>query len=263
MSYLQAVDCSHFQGEPNWREVASAGIDVAICKATQGVSFIDQSFAYNWQRIKAAGMVRGCYHFLEPTLDGQSQASHFLEVARPGPGDLCALDVEQFAGSAATMGIRVSSWLRVVEAATGRPPVVYCSPGTWDGNVAGDFSRYPLWVAHYTTARAPHLPRGWTAWAFWQYSSNGSVPGIQGRVDLDRFNGTKADLLRLCGGIEVTRIKNVIINNNDQSARVKAWLDDGNSVVDATDFWDYATWPRPRYDPTTDTLYLSTEKKVS
>jgi hypothetical protein len=29
--------------------------------------------------------------------------------------------------------------------------------------------------------------RGWT---FWQYTSDGTVPGIVGRVDLDRFNGT-------------------------------------------------------------------------
>ena len=27
-------------------------------------------------------------------------------------------------------------------------------------------------------------------WTFWQYTSDGSVPGITGRVDLNRYNGT-------------------------------------------------------------------------
>ena len=27
-------------------------------------------------------------------------------------------------------------------------------------------------------------------WTFWQYTSSGTVPGISGRVDLNRYNGT-------------------------------------------------------------------------
>ena len=34
----------------------------------------------------------------------------------------------------------------------------------------------------------------------WQYSSTGSVGGIAGNVDLDRFDGTLADLQLLAGG---------------------------------------------------------------
>ena len=37
------------------------------------------------------------------------------------------------------------------------------------------------------------------AWAFWQYSSTGGVPGIASTipVDLNKFNGTQAQLLAL------------------------------------------------------------------
>ena len=34
---------------------------------------------------------------------------------------------------------------------------------------------------------APGAAKGWT---FWQYTSDGVVPGISGRVDLNRYNGT-------------------------------------------------------------------------
>jgi GH25 family lysozyme M1 (1,4-beta-N-acetylmuramidase) len=50
-----------------------------------------------------------------------------------------------------------------------------------------------LWIAHWTTATTPSVPAGgWSGsgWTFWQYTSSGSVAGITGRVDLDRFNGT-------------------------------------------------------------------------
>jgi GH25 family lysozyme M1 (1,4-beta-N-acetylmuramidase) len=50
-----------------------------------------------------------------------------------------------------------------------------------------------LWIAHWTTAGQPTLPAaGWGAagWTFWQYTSSGTVPGMAGSVDLDRYNGT-------------------------------------------------------------------------
>jgi hypothetical protein len=49
-----------------------------------------------------------------------------------------------------------------------------------------------LWIAHWGTS-SPTLPAGnWGGhgWTFWQYSSCGSVTGISGCVDLDRFNGS-------------------------------------------------------------------------
>jgi GH25 family lysozyme M1 (1,4-beta-N-acetylmuramidase) len=36
----------------------------------------------------------------------------------------------------------------------------------------------------------PAVGWGGAGWTFWQHSSLGSVPGINGPVDLDRFNGS-------------------------------------------------------------------------
>jgi hypothetical protein len=41
---------------------------------------------------------------------------------------------------------------------------------------------------------------GWTSWAFWQYTSSGIIPGIQARVDLNRFYSDAGALARLAGG---------------------------------------------------------------
>jgi hypothetical protein len=57
----------------------------------------------------------------------------------------------------------------------------------------------PLWIAQYTTL-CPDLTSPWNTWAFWQYSESGSVPGISGGIDVDRFNGTFDELRALAGG---------------------------------------------------------------
>ena len=46
----------------------------------------------------------------------------------------------------------------------------------------------------------PTAPTPWTGWTMWQYADNGSVPGISGAVDLDRFNGTVTQLQQTAGG---------------------------------------------------------------
>ena len=57
-----------------------------------------------------------------------------------------------------------------------------------------------LWIAHWTTQSDPIVPGGaWGAngWTFWQYTSSGVVPGIAGRVDLNRFNGSDLTAVRI------------------------------------------------------------------
>src|SRR5262249_7718558 len=43
------------------------------------------------------------------------------------------------------------------------------------------------------------IPPEWGDWAVWQYSDSGTVAGIGGMVDVNKFNGSRADLQALCG----------------------------------------------------------------
>ena len=45
----------------------------------------------------------------------------------------------------------------------------------------------------------PTLPQAFTEWEFWQTTSDGSVPGIVGRVDLDVYAGTPEQLYSAYG----------------------------------------------------------------
>jgi lysozyme len=195
-NYTLGIDVSHYQGEVNWPAVAGSGVRFAFIKATDGIQDIDPRFARNWAGAKAAGIVRGAYHFFRPALDAQRQAAHFVSVVTMDDMALPpALDVEVTDGldrAALQAGIR--TWLETVRVACGCRPVLYTDPSFWNDSVAADFSDYPLWLACY--ADAPEIPATWQAWTFWQHTDAGEVNGISGQVDLDYCALPYADLRR-------------------------------------------------------------------
>lgn len=203
----RGIDVASWQGQPDWRAVAASGIQFAITKATEGVGYLNPTFARNWLEIRAAGIKRGAYHFAEPDVNRpEDEADYFLaNVARVGglaAGDMLALDLEDKNGSlkrANDIGGWALAWLRYVERQTGVAPLLYTAP-----NVIREHSlfgypalpRYPLWLAAYQTAPPP-VPAPWSSIAIWQHSDEGSVPGIVGNVDLNRFMGTAEQLAAL------------------------------------------------------------------
>jgi lysozyme len=202
---VRGVDVSYYQGRIDWTAVRAHGVAFAFARVADGGGFVDPAFADNWAGMKAAGVIRGSYQFFRPGEDPLAQAAVFVREieARGGlrPGDLPpALDVEVTDGVGAdTLRLRALAWLTQVEAALGRRPIVYTSPGFWADLDAGPvFDRYPLWLAHWDTA-CPALPGSWDRWRFWQDATDRTVAGIGEPVDTDWFDGTRAELLAFAG----------------------------------------------------------------
>ena len=194
---IDGIDVSSWQATVDWSSVAGAGHVYAIARISDG-TYKDPNFATNWAGIRSAGLIRGAYQFFRPTVDVDTQADIVIAaVGKLGPGDLpIALDLENGTPTAT----QVQAWLDKVEAGTGKRPIIYTGAYFWNATLdSSAFSSYPLWHAQYTSAACPNIPNGWTSWAFWQYSSTGSVPGISGDVDMNRYNGTLADLEALAG----------------------------------------------------------------
>ncbi|WP_159787780.1 GH25 family lysozyme [Sodalinema gerasimenkoae] len=192
---VRGIDVADYQGTVNWPVVAKSGIEFAVTKATEGGTFVADSFTRNWAGIRSAGLVRGAYHFYRPRTDALAQANLFLNMVKLQPGDLPpVLDIESDDGvepERIRAGIR--SWLVRVEEATQRRPILYTYPSFWErlGNWQ-DFTDYPLWIAHYTTAERPWVPGGWRTWTMWQFTDRGTVSGVTGPVDVNSFNVIKA-----------------------------------------------------------------------
>ena len=187
------IDVSNFAGEFDW--AATSGLSFGICRASQGLGAAgtnspDPFLAWNWPRIKAKGLARGAYHFLDPGLSGAAQASYFVEqVSKVGleTTDMLWLDNETAGSSSAAVAACARDFMtELVSLRPHNPCGVYSffdfiTSGNCDG-----LGSYPLWLAIFQSA-TPAAPAPWQAWKFWQSGGTSSH-------DNDVFNGTAAEL---------------------------------------------------------------------
>jgi len=210
-SYIDGIDVSSNQGYISWPEVYNAGYSFAFARASWGdenpPTLIDDYFETNMVNGHAAGMLIGAYHFAYPEYtDPVSEAHHFLNVA----GDYLiegylrpVLDLEDDPGfdsypyrlGKEALSNWVHEWMNTVKNETGIEPIIYTSSDYANNYLNISINQYDLWIAHWTyNPNNPPNTGIWEDWDFWQYSDQGSVPGVSGYVDLDLFNG---DMSRL------------------------------------------------------------------
>ncbi|MEL6615070.1 MAG: glycoside hydrolase family 25 protein, partial [Bacteroidota bacterium] len=68
-------------------------------------------------------------------------------------------------------------------------PLLYAVHDAYSDFAEGRHLESPLWMQHLLWEPTPEAGRQWT---LWQYSVHGEVPGIDGPVDLNVFNGDVA-----------------------------------------------------------------------
>ena len=200
------IDVSHYQGSINWKKVKSAGIQFAWIKATEGTTYHDPKFNANYTNAYNAKVIRGAYHFARPgSSSGAKQATYFANHGGGWSADNLtlpgALDLE--AGCSGLSQTKMRNWItafhKTYKAKTGRDVVIYTTASWWSsctGNWTGMANKSPMWVAHWGVSK-PSVPSGWSTWTIWQRTDSGSVAGVPGPVDRDRFNGARARLLAL------------------------------------------------------------------
>ena len=170
-----------------------AGVSAAYIRATMGGTGVDTLFPSNAVNA-AAHLPISYYHLFRPETEGTAQARHFLNRVMPYRKDMpLAVDVEAVQTDAPLTRARyaeeLAKFVQWMDAERGEYPVIYTSASQWQQLVGPLhdplFRQCPLWVAHYGV-QTPTLPRAWSSYWLWQYTSSGSVDGIAGRVDLNR-----------------------------------------------------------------------------
>lgn len=174
---VKGLDVSHWNGHPDFARLRDLGMRFVISKASQGTSFVDDTYARHTRDARAAGMLVGAYHFFDYRKGGLKQAQHFLSTLRAttGLGSLLplAVDVETLKSlgkpAPAQARTRLHALLDELYRQTGRYPMIYTSRYMWEQVVGAPtgFGGYPLWVACWS-CNTMHLPRGWSDWLFWQ-----------------------------------------------------------------------------------------------
>jgi len=190
------VDISHYEKvTQQFALTKQAGIVAVILKATQGTSFIDQTFLERAAEARNAGLLVGAYHFLDGSNPAE-QVAHFLTVAvSEGRVSWLALDWEPYPASQANV-MQAATAAASVQATTGRWPVLYTIRSMLQAPNR-TLSNCPLWLAEYGTK--PICPPGFAKYRLHQYTDGTvgpnpkPVPGI-GICDRSVFAGTIADL---------------------------------------------------------------------
>ncbi len=189
---VHGIDVSHHQGPIDWAAVRRSGISFAFIKASEGATLRDPRFVANWSGAAAAGLDRGAYHYFSFCTAGEPQAANFIRTVDPGQRMLPpAVDVE-FSGNCASpppvQAIRreLTAYLRRLEAAYARVPIIYTTYEAYAEIIAGHFPDHAMWARDILCE--PRLDGG-QVWTFWQYTDRGRISGIGAFVDLNVFRG--------------------------------------------------------------------------
>lgn len=189
---LRGIDVSHHQGAIDWAAVARDDVAFAYLKVSEGGDHRDRLFEQNWRAARTAGIAVGAYHFFTFCRAGAEQARNFIQAVPVRAEALPpALDLE-FGGNcgrrpdAAAMRAELEAFLAPVEAAYGKPALLYVTPEFFDAYRDALPAR-ALWRRSIL-----HAPDSRAAWTLWQYHNRARVDGINGPVDLNVFEGDAA-----------------------------------------------------------------------
>jgi lysozyme len=202
---IHGIDVSKFQGNIDWEQVRQGGVSFAWIKATEGGDHLDSKFKQNWDNAKAAGVLRGAYHFTYWCRSLSEQADWFIKNV---PVDHEALppvlDVEwnfdsktcPFKADKETALREMKVFLHKMEDHYGKRPVIYADiPFHKDVLANGELGEYPFWIR--AVKDPPHTRYSNRSWSFWQFTATGSVPGVPAKVDRNVFAGSAKDWNRL------------------------------------------------------------------
>ena len=185
----KGIDVSTWQGKIDWKQVKGAGIHYAILRSSFGSpdpSQVDNQFENNYKGVKAAGIPVGAYHYgyAVSEAEARQEARFFLDTIKGKQFEYPVYyDVEDN-GTMGTLSRQtltnvIKAFCSEVEKA-GYYVGVYASLSWLDGKFYPDQLPYDIWAAQYFTECQYSGQYG-----MWQYTSSGSVPGIQGGVDMN------------------------------------------------------------------------------
>jgi lysozyme len=200
---IQGIDVSKYQGDIDWNRVRDADIRFAYLKVSEGGDHVDSRFYDNWEGAAKAGVPRGAYHFMYWCRTASEQAVWFSQAVPQDRDQLPpVLDLE-WNNDSATCPQRlprqealemIHVLLRSMEHHTGKKPVIYTDINFHKDVLEGELPNHTFWLR--SVAAEPHERFRNRAWAFWQYTATGHVPGIRGDVDRNAFNGSERDWKR-------------------------------------------------------------------
>lgn len=193
---VKGIDVSSYQGEIDWEVISSQNISFAFIKATEGSTFIDEKFEYNYTESKKTDILIGAYHFFSYDSSGKTQADNFINTVPDTRNMLPPVVDLEFYGDyfnnpkdSQEVHTELNDMLIALEEHYGNKPIIYCTEKSYDLYIDGYYDDYSIWIR--SVYKSPALDDD--KWLFWQYSNRGKLRGYNGQekfIDLNVFNGS-------------------------------------------------------------------------
>ncbi len=192
---LFGIDVSKGNKKIDWQAVADSGVDFAIIRcgyrgSSTGALVEDPYFKKNIEGAEAAGIKVGIYFFTQAVnpVEAVEEASMALALSKQYELALpIFIDTEGAGGNGRADGLDVETRTAVCDAFcktienAGFNGGIYASKHWLEHNLTmDDLSDYTVWLAQYSK-KATYEGE----YALWQYTSAGTVDGIETRVDLN------------------------------------------------------------------------------
>lgn len=189
------IDVSKWNKEIDWKQVAESGVEFVIIRcgyrgSSSGYLVEDPYFEQNIRGAKEAGLQVGVYFFTQAidVTEAVEEASIALTLCAEYELDYpIFIDTEGAGGNgradsldAVTRTEVCDAFCRTVES-SGYRAGVYASCNWFNNNLISDgLGHHYIWLAEYRK-----VPQYSGKYDMWQYTSKGSVAGIDGNVDLN------------------------------------------------------------------------------
>lgn len=195
---IRGIDVSKFQGNIDWQAVKESGMEFAMIRIgirgyESGGMVLDERFYNNLQNAQAAGLKTGVYFFSAAVTreEAVEEAEFVLKALEGYQIDMpIVFDTEPiYYADARTddltpmelTDITIAFCERIKQ--SGYTPMIYANAKRLTTVLHLEkLSDYELWYADYQ--EKPLYPY---QYRMWQYTEKGTVPGIQGNVDINLY----------------------------------------------------------------------------
>ena len=192
----KGIDVSKYQGEIDWAQVKSAGVEYAFLRLgirgyESGALVLDETYLANVEGANLNGIQVGVYFFTQAvnTTEAVEEAQFVLDnIASDQVNYPIVFDIEDVGGETArtadlTVEERTAITIAFCETIkeAGFTPMIYGNTHTFLQMLDMEqLENYEKWFAYYDTP--VYFPY---QFSIWQYSDVGTMPGIQGGVDIN------------------------------------------------------------------------------
>lgn len=182
----KGIDISHHQGNIDFDKL-KGNIDFAMVRTSYGAFYEDRKYKQNIAGLERIGVPYGLYHFSYATnvREAKKEAEGFINLINNyKPLYPVVIDIESSNRTNNVLGDTLvdiaNTFCKIVED-SGYYVMIYANLSYLNNQLnSNKLDTYDKWLAQWSGKPTYNKQFG-----MWQYSSTGSIPGINGNVDLD------------------------------------------------------------------------------